>query len=111
MVTYKNIFFNEKFLNIWVSVWETFFTKVAFGSIVQIKITAYNLSIKRGDIGMNEINIGKNITKFRRNKGITQDELANYIGVSKSSVSKVSRNPLNSNSKIAFKFDEHIHDA
>ncbi|MFR2768568.1 MAG: helix-turn-helix domain-containing protein [Thomasclavelia sp.] len=37
---------------------------------------------------MNEINIGKNITKFRRSKGITQDELASYIGVSKSSVSK-----------------------
>ena len=29
---------------------------------------------------MNEINIGKNITKFRRSKGITQDELASYIG-------------------------------
>lgn len=41
---------------------------------------------------MNEINIGKNITKFRRNKGITQDELANYIGVSKSSVSKWENN-------------------
>ena len=37
---------------------------------------------------MNEINIGKNITKFRRSKGITEDELASYIGVSKSSVSK-----------------------
>nr|WP_288635083.1 helix-turn-helix transcriptional regulator [uncultured Intestinibacter sp.] len=37
---------------------------------------------------MNEINIGKNIIKFRRSKGITQDELASYIGVSKSSVSK-----------------------
>ena len=36
---------------------------------------------------MNEINIGKNITKFRRSKGITQGELASYIGVSKSSVS------------------------
>ena len=41
---------------------------------------------------MNEINIGKNITNFRRNKGITQDELANYIGVSKSSVSKWENN-------------------
>ncbi|WP_455544311.1 helix-turn-helix domain-containing protein [Intestinibacter sp.] len=41
---------------------------------------------------MNEINIGKNITKFRRSKGITQDELANYIGVSKSSVSKWENN-------------------
>lgn len=41
---------------------------------------------------MNEINIGKNIIKFRRNKGITQDELANYIGVSKSSVSKWENN-------------------
>ena len=32
---------------------------------------------------MNEINIGKNITKFRQSKGITQDELASYKGVSK----------------------------
>ena len=30
---------------------------------------------------MNEINIGKNITKFRRSKGITQDELASYIKI------------------------------
>ena len=41
---------------------------------------------------MNKINIGKNITKFRRSKGITQDELASYIGVSKSSVSKWENN-------------------
>ena len=41
---------------------------------------------------MNKINIGKNITKFRRSRGITQDELANYIGVSKSSVSKWENN-------------------
>ena len=41
---------------------------------------------------MNEINIGKNITKFRRSKGITQGELASYIGVSKSSVSKWENN-------------------
>lgn len=41
---------------------------------------------------MNEINIGKNITKFRRSMGITQDELASYIGVSKSSVSKWENN-------------------
>ena len=37
---------------------------------------------------MKEINIGAIITKKRREKGITQDELADYIGVSKPSVSK-----------------------
>lgn len=37
---------------------------------------------------MNEIGLGKNILRLRRAKGITQDELAAYLGVSKSSVSK-----------------------
>lgn len=37
---------------------------------------------------MNEINLANTIVKKRREKGITQDELAEYIGVGKSSVSK-----------------------
>jgi transcriptional regulator with XRE-family HTH domain len=37
---------------------------------------------------MKEINIAKVLVKKRKEKGITQDELSNYIGVSKASVSK-----------------------
>lgn len=37
---------------------------------------------------MNELKLGKNIIKYRRKIGITQDQLASYMGVSKSSVSK-----------------------
>lgn len=37
---------------------------------------------------MKEINIAKTIGNKRKEKGITQDDLANYIGVSKASVSK-----------------------
>ena len=37
---------------------------------------------------MKEINIAKVLVKKRKEKGITQDQLANYIGVSKASVSK-----------------------
>jgi transcriptional regulator with XRE-family HTH domain len=37
---------------------------------------------------MKEINIGANIAAYRREKGVTQEELANYIGVSKPAVSK-----------------------
>jgi transcriptional regulator with XRE-family HTH domain len=37
---------------------------------------------------MKEINIAKILVNKRKEKGITQDELANYIGVSKASVSK-----------------------
>ena len=37
---------------------------------------------------MKEINIARAILAKRKEKGITQDELANYIGVSKASVSK-----------------------
>lgn len=37
---------------------------------------------------MKEINIAKVLVTKRREKGVTQDELANYIGVSKASVSK-----------------------
>ena len=37
---------------------------------------------------MIELNIAKTLILKRKEKGITQDELANYIGVSKSSVSK-----------------------
>ncbi len=37
---------------------------------------------------MREINIASVLVQKRREKGVTQDELANYIGVSKASVSK-----------------------
>lgn len=37
---------------------------------------------------MKEINIAGNIIRKRREKGMTQEDLANYIGVSKASVSK-----------------------
>lgn len=37
---------------------------------------------------MKEINISRTITSKRREKGLTQDDLASYIGVSKASVSK-----------------------
>ena len=37
---------------------------------------------------MNELNIAKTLVSKRREKGITQEELAAYIGVSKASVSK-----------------------
>lgn len=38
---------------------------------------------------MREINIAITITAKRKEKGITQDQLAEYIGVTKASVSKV----------------------
>jgi transcriptional regulator with XRE-family HTH domain len=37
---------------------------------------------------MNELNISKCIIRKRKEKGITQEELAEYIGVSKAAVSK-----------------------
>lgn len=37
---------------------------------------------------MKEINIGRTIVKMRREKGMTQEDLASYMGVSKASVSK-----------------------
>lgn len=37
---------------------------------------------------MKQINIAKVLISKRKEKGITQDELANYIGVSKAAVSK-----------------------
>lgn len=37
---------------------------------------------------MAEINVGINIAIKRKEKGITQEELANFIGVSKAAVSK-----------------------
>ncbi|WKY47284.1 helix-turn-helix transcriptional regulator [Eubacteriaceae bacterium ES3] len=37
---------------------------------------------------MNALNIGKNILDKRRKRGITQEELAHFLGVSKASVSK-----------------------
>lgn len=37
---------------------------------------------------MKEINIARKLMEKRREKGVTQEELARYIGVSKASVSK-----------------------
>ena len=37
---------------------------------------------------MKDINLGKVLVEQRRRMGITQDELASYLGVSKAAVSK-----------------------
>lgn len=37
---------------------------------------------------MKELNIANKLMKKRKEKGVTQDQLAAYIGVSKASVSK-----------------------
>ena len=38
---------------------------------------------------MNEINIGKNITKFRRSKGIKQGELADMLNMERSNLTRI----------------------
>ena len=43
---------------------------------------------ERRKIIMKEINIGRVLIKNRHKRGITQDELANHLGVSKGAVSK-----------------------
>ena len=37
---------------------------------------------------MKDLNIGRNLIQYRRKRGITQEELAEHMGVSKASVSK-----------------------
>lgn len=37
---------------------------------------------------MSSLRIAENIMKLRKQKGITQEELANFLGVTKASVSK-----------------------
>lgn len=60
-------------------------TKVNVKSIACYSVNGYN--IFRGET-MKEINIATILATKRREKGITQEELAAYIGVSKASVSK-----------------------
>jgi transcriptional regulator with XRE-family HTH domain len=45
-------------------------------------------NLKFGDEDRMEVNVGKIISSKRKEKGVTQDDLANFIGISKSSVSK-----------------------
>lgn len=62
-----------------------FSTKINYKSIVALLPAGI---IKVEVMKMKEINIGKMIITKRKEKGITQDELAAYMGVSKASVSK-----------------------
>lgn len=60
-------------------------TKVNCKSIVNSFYNPYN---EAEVVVVKEINIGRAIVQGRRAKGITQEELAQYMGVSKASVSK-----------------------
>ena len=62
-----------------------YLTKINFKPIVALPPVGI---IRLEVIKMKELNIGKIIITKRKEKGITQDELAAYIGVSKASVSK-----------------------
>lgn len=68
------------------------FSVVDFSNQNQLQIHCFfpcvkDIIIYRGE-DMNELNIAKTLILKRKEKGITQDELASYIGVSKASVSK-----------------------
>jgi transcriptional regulator with XRE-family HTH domain len=63
-----------------------FLTKVSYKSIEINDRIWFN--IDKGGVKMKEINIAKVITAKRKEKGVTQDDLAEYMGVSKASVSK-----------------------
>ena len=60
-------------------------TKINHESIAVDFVCCYNGG--RGD-NMKEINIARTIINKRKEKGLTQDELAGHIGVSKAAVSK-----------------------
>ena len=64
----------------------TFLTEINLNSIDFQTPLQYNTAIEV--CSMKEINIARVLMNKRREKGITQDELASYIGVSKASVSK-----------------------
>ncbi|MDF2542924.1 MAG: transcriptional regulator, family [Herbinix sp.] len=46
------------------------------------------LRIKKGDEKMTSLRLAENIIKLRHSRGITQDELANFLSITKASVSK-----------------------
>lgn len=54
-------------------------------------ITAYNKS-KEGGIIMNGINIGENIKALREQSGFTQSNIAKYLKVDQSLISKIEKN-------------------
>ncbi len=64
-----------------------FLTRINFKSIDFQVPGQYNTAIERCFI-VKEINIARVLVSKRKEKGITQDELASYMGVSKASVSK-----------------------
>lgn len=48
----------------------------------------YNRFMERIENNMNTLNIASNIVELRKMKGVTQEEMASFIGVTKASVSK-----------------------
>jgi len=65
----------------------TFFLKVSPQSIEFFRYTAYNFPIRRSGY-MNHLNFSDNIIRLRHYKKITQEQLADFVGVTKASVSK-----------------------
>lgn len=66
-------------------------SKLLFNKIVYcffVNKTIYFYSEDNGEKAMTTFNFSKNVTQLRRNKKITQEELAEFIGVTKASVSK-----------------------
>ena len=62
------------------------YLKVSLQSIDNFQLPAYNQPYKE-DERMNILNFSENIIKLRHKKGITQEELADFVGVTKASVS------------------------
>lgn len=64
------------------------FRKVSFPSIDKKYTGRYTLGIQIKKGNMDMLKLSENIVRLRHKKGITQEELASYIGVTKASVSK-----------------------
>lgn len=69
-----------------VSCWLIFNREISFYSIVKKPPFGYDEPI--GGFFMNALNFSENIAGLRREKKITQEQLADFVGVTKASVSK-----------------------
>ena len=58
---------------------------------------------------MSQFHLGENLTQLRRNKGITQEKLADFLGISKASVSKWETNTTTPDIAIILNVDaDHL---
>lgn len=68
----------------------------------------YNLFVKRALLQRGEDNLNNKIKEFRKEHGVTQEDLANNVGVTRQTIISLENGKYNASLQLAYKISKYF---